>query len=84
MVYWPRFKPKPGNADAVEKVAGAYLEALARQDEETARRLGTVEEPPGIGSYRDVYHQKARDQTIRGSFAPWRVLHKRIDGGIHV
>ena len=72
MVYWPRFKPKPRNADAVEKVAGDYLAALARQDEETARRLGTVEEPPGIASYRDVYHQKARDQTIRGSFAPWR------------
>ena len=80
MVYWPRFKPKPRDSDAVEKVAGDYLAALARQDEETARRLGTVEEPPGIASYRDVYHQKARDQTIRGSFCALAVLHKRIDG----
>jgi hypothetical protein len=81
MVYWPRFKPKPPrNVDAVEKAAGAYLDALVRQDEETARRLGTVEEPPAIGSYRDAYHQKARDRVARGSFAPLAGLHKRIEG----
>jgi hypothetical protein len=79
MVYWPRFKPKPRDTDAVEKAAGAYLDALVRQDEETIRRLGTVEEPPAIGSYRDAYHQKARDRVIRGSFAPLAVLHKRIE-----
>jgi hypothetical protein len=78
MVYWPRLKPKP--RDAVEKVAADYLDALVRQDEEAAQKLGTVEEPPGIGSYRDVYHQKARDHQIRGSFAPLAGLHKRIDG----
>ncbi len=77
MVYWPRLKPKP--PDAVEKVAGDYLDALVRQDEETARRLSTVEEPPGIGSHRDVFHQKSRDRRARGSFAPLAALHKRID-----
>jgi len=80
MVYWPRFKPKPRHLDDVEKVAGDYLGALVRQDDEAARRLGTVEEPPGIASHRDVYHQKARDRSIRGSFAPLAVLHKRIEG----
>jgi hypothetical protein len=79
MVYWPRLKPKPRVMDEVETAAGAYLDALVRQDEETARRLGTVEEPPAIGSYRDAYHQKARDRRIRGSFAPLAVLHKRIE-----
>jgi hypothetical protein len=81
MVYWPRFKPRPPrNVDAVEKAAGAYLDALVRQDEETARRLGTVEELPAIASYRDAYHQKARDRVVRGSFAPLAGLHKRIEG----
>jgi hypothetical protein len=78
MVYWPRVKPKP--RDAVEKVAGDYLDALVRQDDETVRRLGTVEEPPAIGSHRDVYHQRARDRRVRGSFATLAGLHKRIEG----
>jgi len=78
MVYWPRLKPRP--LDAVETVAGAYLDALVRQDEETTRRLGTVEEPPAIGSYGDIQHQKADDRTIRGSFATLGALHRRIDG----
>lgn len=80
MVYWPRLKPRPRHLDAVEQVAGAYLDALVRNDEETRNRLGTVEEPPGIGSYQDTYHQRARDRQLRGSFAPIARLHKRIDG----
>ncbi len=76
MVFWPRIKPRP--LDAIEKVAGAYLDALVRQDEQAASKLGTVEEPPGIASYRDLYHQKARDREIRGTFAPLAGLHKRI------
>jgi hypothetical protein len=79
MIFWPRLKPRPRNLDAVETVAGQYLAALARQDEEAASKLGTVEEPPGIGSYRDVYHQKARDHQLKGSFAPLAKLHKKID-----
>lgn len=78
MVYWPRLKPKP--RDAVEKVAGDYLDALVREDEEATRRLGTVEEPPAIGSYRELQHQKGRDRVIRGSFATLAALHRRIDG----
>lgn len=78
MVYWPRIKPRP--LDAVETVAGAYLDALVRQDEEATRKLGTVDEPPAIGSYRDLHHQKAGDRVIRGSFATLAALHRRIDG----
>jgi hypothetical protein len=78
MVYWPRLKPKP--LDAVETVAAAYLDALVRQDEEATRKLGTVEEPPAIGSYRDLHHQKADDRAIRGSFATLAALHRKIDG----
>ncbi len=80
MIYWPRLKPRPRQLDAVETVAGQYLGALVRQDEEATSKLGTVEEPPGIGSYRDVYHQKARDRQLKGSFAPLAKLHKKIDG----
>ena len=51
MVYLPRLKPKPPRQrDAVETVAGAYLDALARDDNEAAGKLSTIEEPPGIGS----------------------------------
>lgn len=78
MVYWPRLKPKP--KDAVETVAANYLDALVKQDEETIQRLGTVEEPPGIGSHRDVYHQKGRDRQIKGSFRTLAALHRKIDG----
>ena len=77
LVILPRLRPKP--RDAVEKVAGDYLDALVRQDEEAAGKLSTVEEPPGIGSYRDLRHQKNQDRVIRGSFATLAGLNKQID-----
>jgi hypothetical protein len=76
-VILPRLRPKP--RDAVEKVAGDYLDALVRQDEEAAAKLSTVEEPPGIGSYRDLSHQKSQDRAIKGSFATLAALNKQID-----
>ncbi len=80
MVYWPRLKPKPPRIlDAVEHVAKNYLDALVRQDEESARKLSTIDEPPGIRSIRSLSHQKARDQQFKGSFAPLAVLHTKID-----
>jgi hypothetical protein len=80
MVYWPKLKPKPPRErDAVEKVAGAYLEALARQDDEAASKLSTIEEPPGIGSVRSLGRQKPRDQTLKGSFAPLATFHTKVD-----
>ena len=80
MVYWPRFKPNPPRErDAVERIAGSYLDALTRQDDEAAKKLGTIEEPPAIRSVRGVVHQKVRDRRLKGSFAPLAVLHTRID-----
>jgi hypothetical protein len=77
LVILPRLRPKP--RDAVETVAGDYLDALVRQDEETAGRLGIVEEPPGIASYGNLTHHKSKDQSIRGSFATLAALNKKID-----
>ena len=80
MVNWPRLKPTPPRQrDAVERVAGAYLDALARQDEEAARKLSTIEEPPGIGSVRSLGRQKPRDSHVKGSFAPLGTLHAKLD-----
>ena len=79
MVYWPRLKPKPRNLDAVEHVAKDYLDALVRQDEQSARKLSTIDEPPGIRQVRSFAHQKVHDHQSRGSFAPLARLHTRID-----
>jgi hypothetical protein len=79
MVYWPRLKPKPRNLDAVEHVAKNYLDALVRQDEESARKLSTIDEPPGIRSVRSFAHQKAHDHPLKGSFAPLGKLHAKIE-----
>ncbi len=80
MVYWPRLKPQPPRQrDAVERVAGDYLDALARQDNEAAGKLSTIEEPPGIGSVRSLGRQRPRDQTLKGSFAPLATFHTKVD-----
>ncbi len=82
MVYWPRLsiKPRPPRQrDAVELVAGDYLDALARQDNEAAGKLSTIEEPPGIGSVRSLGRQRPRDQTLKGSFAPLATFHAKVD-----
>jgi hypothetical protein len=77
MVAWPRFRPRP--LDTVERVAQEYLQSLVRQDGEAARKLSTIDDPPGIRSVRSVTHQKNRDQRLKGSFAPVAALHGRIN-----
>ena len=52
IVAWPRVNLQ--RLDPVERVADAYLQALVHNDTESARRLGTVEEPPGISSVRTI------------------------------
>jgi hypothetical protein len=80
-VAWPKLKLwwHPIPPDPIEVAAGAYLQALADGDAEAARRLGTVDEPPAIRSFRDVRRLPDRDRTIKGSFAPLAALHARID-----
>jgi hypothetical protein len=80
MVYRPALKPQPPRErDAVERIAESYLNALARQDNEAAGKLSTIEEPPGIGSVRSLGRQKPRDQTLKGSFAPLATFHTKVD-----
>ncbi len=85
MVYWPRLKPKPPRVlDAVEKVAENYLDALVRQDEEAARKLSTIEEPPAIRSIRSFAHQKARDQPDQGLVRASGDLAQADRRGVHL
>jgi hypothetical protein len=63
----------------VEAVASAYLRALADGDTEAQRRLGTVEIPPAIRSYREVRRDRSRDSALKGSFAPITAFHKRVE-----
>jgi hypothetical protein len=77
IVAWPRVNPR--RLDPVERVAEAYLQALVHNDAESARRLGTVEEPPGISSVRTIRHDRSRERRLRGSFAPLGEFHSRIN-----
>jgi hypothetical protein len=77
IVAWPRVKPRP--LDPVERVAGAYLQALIKNDGESASRLSTVEEPPGISTVRAIKHDRTREHRLKGSFAPLGEFHKRIN-----
>ncbi len=77
MVFWPRINPR--RLDPVERVAESYLKALAENDSEAARRLSTIDEPPGIRSVRSVVRDRRGSRTIKGSFAPLGELHARID-----
>jgi hypothetical protein len=80
-VSWPALRRwwHPIPPDPIEVAAGAYLQALADGDAEAAHRLGTVDEPPAIRSFRDVHRLPDRDRTIKGSFAPIAALHARIN-----
>jgi hypothetical protein len=80
VVAWPRLRQwwNPVPPDPVEQVASAYLKALADGDSEAQRRLGTVELPPAIRTFREVKHDPARDRQTRGSFAPISAFHARL------
>jgi len=77
IVAWPRVNPR--QLDSVERVADAYLQALVHNDADSARRLGTVEEPPGISSVRTIKHDRSRERRLRGSFASLGEFHNRIN-----
>jgi len=80
-VVWPSLKRwwHPIPPDPIEVAAGAYLQALAEGDYEAAHRLGTVDEPPAIRSFRDLHRQPEGNRVVKGSFAPLAALHARID-----
>jgi hypothetical protein len=77
MVAWPRLNPR--KLDAVETVADAYLNALAGEEPESARRFGIVEEPPAIRSVATFRRDRSQDRSLKGSFAPLGKFHGQID-----
>ena len=79
-VAWPYLRPRkpPEPLDPVASAATAYLDALIKNDAEAAHRLGTVDVPPAIRSYRSVRHNPSRDATLKGSFAPLAGFHARV------
>jgi hypothetical protein len=79
MVAWPRLNPR--KLDPVERVADAYLKALAGEDPESASRFGVVEEPPAIRSVSAFRRDRSHDRSMKGSFAPLGKLHKQIEAG---
>ena len=80
-VVWPslRSRMRPVPVDPIESAATSYLQALAAGDAETAGRLGTIDLPPAIRSFRAVRRDRAADLRLKGSFAPIATLHVRID-----
>ncbi|HWE35521.1 MAG TPA: hypothetical protein VG406_03035 [Isosphaeraceae bacterium] len=81
VVAWPmiRGRWRRAPADPIESTATTYLRALIANDAEATRKLGTVELPPAIRSFRDLRREPPRIATLRGSFAPISALHARID-----
>ncbi len=80
MVAWPKVNPqRPRSTDPVERVATDYLKAISTEDSPTIKKLGTVEEPPAIRSFRNATRNPAANQVFKGSFAPLGQLHARID-----
>ena len=74
---WPSASWSPGRGsirarlDPVERVADAYLKALVREDAESARRLGTVEEPPAIRSVRTIRRDRSAIGRSRARSRLW-------------
>jgi hypothetical protein len=81
VVAWPMIRSRWRRApyDPIEATATSYLRALVAGDAETVRKLGTVELPPAIRSFRDLRRDGPNVTTLRGSFAPIASLHARIE-----
>lgn len=81
VVAWPAlvrwWRPVP--PDPVESVATAYLKALVDGDSDAAGRIGAIDLPPAIRSYRGVRRERPRDTRLRGSFAPITAFHARVN-----
>ena len=81
VVAWPALRRwwQPIPPDPVESVATAYLKALADGDAATVARLGTVELPPAIRTYRDVHRDTRLNRRVKGTFAPITAFHSKIN-----
>lgn len=80
VVAWPMIQdwlhPRP--KDPVEIVALAYLEAAREGNREVTSKLGTVDLPPAIRSFREVHRDPSGNRSLKGSFAPISEFHARI------
>ena len=74
---WRRRRPMPSTRSSARP--RSYLQALAKNDTEAARKLGTVDLPPAIRSYRNVRRDPAGDARLKGSFAPIAAFHSKIE-----
>jgi hypothetical protein len=81
IVAWPMIRDwlDPTPKTPVEKAAYLYLTALKQGDEAEVNRLGVVEEPPAIRSFRDLKREKARDSQAKGDFKSIARLNKAIE-----
>ena len=81
VIAWPAIRdwldPRPKTP--VEGAAYDYLTALKEGDEAKAARLGVVQEPPSIRSFRDLRRDKPRDTRTKGQFRPISILHRSIE-----
>ncbi len=81
LISWPAimrwWDPRPKSM--VERAAYDYLDALAKGDAEAEKRLGVVEEPPAIRSFRDLKRDGAANSKSEGTFAPIARLHRQIE-----
>ncbi len=69
--------PRPKTA--VEAAAYDYLMALKEEDETKIAKLGVVEQPPAIRSFRDLKRDKSRNIEMKGDFKPIAILHRAIE-----
>lgn len=81
VVAWPmlRPRPKPRAVDPIVSAATDYLGALVANDAEKSRRLGTVDLPPAIRSFRNARRDPSGDTRLGGSFAPISAFHTRVE-----
>ncbi len=81
VIAWPALRHwwHPIPPDPVESVASEYLQSLIDKNAEVSQRLGTLELPPAIRTYRTVRRDRSRNQRVKGSFAPIATFHARID-----
>jgi hypothetical protein len=82
-VAWPSirglWRRTPTFVDPVQATARDYLQALVKGDSEAARKLGTVDLPPAIRSFRELRRDPAGTSRSKGAFAPIAAFHAKVD-----
>ncbi len=81
VIAWPSIRNlwRRTPVDPIEATATTYLRALADGDSESTRKLGTVDLPPAIRSFRNVRRDPSGDARLKGAFGPISSFHARVD-----